>query len=68
MDYPISYVHYSHKHGVHADYYGMEKLHIPYEGQTTLPVFNIGGTPSLENEQALKDLGGTLRWDLRTRE
>lgn len=66
MDNPISPVHFSHKHGVHADYNGMEKLHIPYEGQTNLPVFRIGGVPGYENDKILRDLGGTIRWDLRT--
>lgn len=58
---PLSPVHYSPTAGVHADIgNGPDKYHVPYSGQTTLPTFRIGGTPSYENDRKLSDLGGTL--------
>ena len=55
-----SSVHFS-GNGVHADLktpYG--KDHVPYVGQTTLPTFNIGGSPGPENDARLSNLGGSL--------
>lgn len=59
---PMSPVHFSHQNGVHADIgHGRNKMHIPFEGQTTLPTFRIGGVPGHANDQNLADLGGTFR-------
>lgn len=61
-DKPLSPVHFSATNGVHADLgLGREKVHLPFEGQTTLPTFRIGGSPSPLNDSHLADLGGTLK-------
>jgi len=44
----ISPIHNS-SNGVHADFHpfdGSPKIHIPYSGQTTLDMFNIGSKPN----------------------
>lgn len=57
-------VHYSPENGVHADWgTGADKAHIPYEGQTNLSVFRVGGRPSYESDAQLAALGGVLRAD-----
>lgn len=58
---PLSPVHHSNSHGVHADIgHGAGKLHVPFSGQTTLPTYKIGGTPGTENDSNLGNLGGTF--------
>lgn len=58
---PLSPVHWSPTAGVHADIgFGADKIHVPFDGQTTLPTFRIGGQPSPENDLQLGRLGGTL--------
>lgn len=58
---PLSPVHWSPTAGVHADIgFGADKIHVPFEGQTTLDVFGIGGRPSYGNDLRLGGLGGTL--------
>lgn len=45
----MSPIHYSAINGVHADlnpYNGASKIHIPYQGQTTLDMYRIGGIPN----------------------
>lgn len=59
---PLSPVHFSRQNGVHADIgTGPGKVHVPFCGQTTLPTFRIGGSPSYQNDAALANLGGTLK-------
>ncbi len=59
---PLSPVHFSSKHGVHADIgHGPSKIHLPFSGQTTLPTYGIGGRPSYQNDRMLRDLGGSLK-------
>lgn len=59
---PLSSVHYSNDYGVHADLGKVpNKVHIPFEGQTTLQTFRIGGTPGPANDKLLASMGGTLK-------
>ena len=58
---PLSPVHWSPSAGVHADIgFGAGKIHVPFEGQTTLQTFGIGGRPSYLNDQNVFGLGGSL--------
>lgn len=57
-----SHIHWSPNYGVHADLgEAPTKQHIPFIGQTTLPTFGIGGSPSAENDANLGNLGGTFQ-------
>lgn len=59
---PLSPVHYSERHGIHADIgIGPGKAHVPFVGQTTLPTFKIGGSPGHNNDANLALLGGSFR-------
>lgn len=59
-------IHFS-ENGVHADfkpYDGSEKIHIPYEGQTTLDMFRIGQTPSYDTYKTISEHNlGSLQSD-----
>tara|TARA_Y100000031_G_C7970456_1_gene270114 strand:- start:168 stop:389 length:222 start_codon:yes stop_codon:yes gene_type:complete len=59
---PLSPVHHSPAHGVHSDIgtRGPDKMHVPFQGQTTLPTFGIGGRPSYQNDARLGGMGGSL--------
>ncbi len=58
----LSPVHHSPDNGVHADIgHGADKKHVRFEGQTTLPVFRIGGRPSYANDARLAKMGGSFR-------
>lgn len=58
---PVSPIHYSPTAGVHADIgFGGDRVHVPFQGQTTLPTFGIGGSPGAANDQQLLGMGGTL--------
>jgi len=57
----LTSVHYSPGYGVHADLGKRpDKQHIPFQGQTTLQTFGVGGDPGPENDRRLAELGGTL--------
>ena len=59
---PMSPVHHSNGNGVHADIgFGANKQHISFVSQTTIPTFRVGGTPGLQNDQNLANLGGTFK-------
>lgn len=56
---PLSPVHYSPKHGVHADIgTGAGKIHVPFVGQTTIQTFT--SEKGQINDANLARLGGTF--------
>ena len=61
----LSPIHYSLNNGIHADlnsYNGADKIHIPYQGQTTLDMYRIGGRPNYDTFNIIsKNNFGTLK-------
>ena len=55
---PLSPIHWSPSAGVHADIgFGRDKIHVPFQGQTTLQTFY---DPGYGNDQKMFNMGGTL--------